>query len=206
VTNSQKTLPAAELLDSVTASVLEQIDKGQPTPIVLIDGRSGSGKTSFAKSLQNQLFVAGESSPRVIHMDDLYNGWHGLQAGSDYLARLILGIIKSGKTASWQEFDWAAGNRSGAWREFEGGTPLIIEGCGSLSAASAEFAHLTIWLETDAAVRKQRWDAREPEAHSNFWPIWAAQEEEFYAREKSATIADFVGLTSSVAWDSATLG
>jgi uridine kinase len=194
VTISQVTLPIAELIESATSRVLEQIDKGQPTPIALIDGRSGSGKTSFAKELQNRLFLEGERAPRVIHMDDLYSGWHGLQSGSDYLTRLILGVVKNGNTASWQEFDWAAGERSGAWREFEGGTPLIVEGCGALSAASAELAHLTVWLETDAAVRKQRWDAREPEAHSKFWPIWAAQEEEFYAREKSAAIAAMIGL------------
>ena len=183
-----------DLLDLATNRVLQLIDKGHPTPIILIDGRSGSGKTTFAKQLQNRLFLQGESSPRILHMDDLYNGWSGLQAGSDYLTRLILGIIKAGKTASWQEFDWAAGERSGAWREFEGGTPLIVEGCGSLSAASAEMAHLSIWIETDADLRKQRWNAREPEAHSHFWPIWAAQEEEFYAREKSATIAELIGL------------
>jgi uridine kinase len=193
VTLQPKTLSNGRLLEVAAAKVLEQIDKGQPTPIVLIDGRSGSGKTSFAKELQNRLFLAGESAPRVIHMDDLYSGWQGLQAGSDYLTRLILGMLKAGRTASWQEFDWATGERSGAWREFEGGTPLIVEGCGSLTGASVEFAHLTIWLEADAAVRKQRWDAREPEAHSKFWPIWAAQEEEFYAREKSPQLADLVG-------------
>jgi uridine kinase len=182
-----------DLLDLATNRVLQLIDKGQPTPIILIDGRSGSGKTTFAKQLQNRLFLQGESSPRILHMDDLYNGWSGLQAGSDYLLRFVLGPLAAGKKPSWQEYDWALEERD-QWREFEAGTPLIVEGCGSLSAASAELAHLSIWIETDADVRKQRWNAREPEAHSHFWPIWAAQEEEFYAREKSATIAELIGL------------
>ena len=182
-----------ELIETASARVLEQIDRGQQTPIVLIDGRSGSGKSTFAKALQNRLFQLGETAPRIIHMDGLYNGWHGLDAGSDYLLRFILTPLVSAKTASWQEFDWQQGQRVGAWREFEGGTPLIVEGCGSLSAASAELANLKIWLEADAQLRKQRWDAREPDAHAGFWPIWAAQEEDFYAREKSESLADLKG-------------
>ena len=170
--------------------VLEKIELGQATPIVLIDGRSGSGKTTFSKALQNRLFQEGESAPRLVHMDDLYAGWRGLQAGSDYLNRFVLTPISLGKKAQWQEFDWARNERAGAWREFDGGTPLIIEGCGALGVVSAEIADLKIWLEAEAPVRKARWGDREPVEHEIFWPIWAAQEEEFYAREKSASLAD----------------
>jgi len=191
---SQLTLPQTDLVEVVAAATLEQIDRGNPTPILLIDGRTGSGKTTFAKTLQNRLFQLGETAPRIVHMDALYDGWNGLDAGSDYMLRFVLSAIKAGKTASWQEYDWAAQARVGAWREFEGGTPLIIEGCGSLSAASAELANLKIWLEADASLRKQRWNTREPEAHAEYWAVWAAQEEDFYAREKSQNLADFVGL------------
>ena len=184
-----------EILETAAKRVLELVDKGHPTPIVLIDGRSGSGKSTFAKALQNRLFQLGETAPRVVHMDSLYNGWNGLDAGSDYLLRFVLGPVLAGKTASWQEFDWAAGERSGAWREFEGGTPLIVEGCGALSAAAADFAHLKIWLVADAVTRKQRWNSREPSEHEKYWAIWAAQEEDFYAREKSAALADLSGST-----------
>ena len=193
MTISVDALPTKELLELAVARVLEQIDKGQPTPVILIDGRSGAGKTVFAAALQNRLFQLGESAPRVVHMDNLYEGWTGLEAGSDYLLRFVLGPVSRNKTANWQEFDWATNQRSGAWREFEGGTPLIVEGCGALSAAAGELASLRIWLEADSDVRKQRWDDREPEAHASFWAIWAAQEEDFYAREKSPSIADLTG-------------
>jgi uridine kinase len=190
-----ETFSHPDLVDKASALVLDLIEKGQQTPIVLVDGRSASGKSTFAAALQNRLFQLGESAPRVIHMDSLYNGWSGLQDGHDYLLRFILTNVRAGKRANWQEFDWAAGARTGPWREFEGGTALIVEGCGALSSATAEFAQLTIWLETDAAIRKQRWDAREPTSHEEFWPVWAAQEEEFYAREKSAEIADLIGIS-----------
>ncbi len=85
------------LIQEITDKVLEQIDLGNITPIVLIDGRSNSGKSTFAKSLQESLFKQGESLPRVIHMDDLYPGWEGLSLGADYLNRFILEPLTKNK-------------------------------------------------------------------------------------------------------------
>ena len=180
-------------LESITDQVLELIDSGTPTPIILVDGRTGSGKTTFAAALQNRLFQKGESAPRVIHMDDLYEGWDGLQAGVDYLMRQILSPLGRREGASWQEYDWAAGERSGTWREFRGGTPLIIEGVGSLSRIAAELADITVWLEADQAVRQERIAGRKAEGDGDgsWFAMWSAQEADFYAREKSSEIADF---------------
>jgi hypothetical protein len=127
-------------------------------------------------------------------MDDLYLGWNGLQAGADYLNRFILKPLSDSYIAQWREFDWAnpgeAGfeARNGEWREFAGGTPLIIEGCGALNQLSAQVASVKIWLEVPQEIRHQRWLEREGSA--DHWAEWAAQEEEFYAREKSSELAD----------------
>ena len=81
------------------------------------------GSMAEAWSSLKSAWTHGESLPRVIHMDDLYEGWRGLQTGVDILNRQILGQLAKGVGASWQEWDWAAGER-GKWREFRGGTPL----------------------------------------------------------------------------------
>jgi uridine kinase len=181
-------------IETITDQVLELIESGTPTPIVLIDGRTGSGKTTFAALLQNRLFQKGESAPRVIHMDDLYEGWDGLQAGVDYLIRQILSPLSRREGASWQEYEWAAGERAGTWREFRGGTPLIIEGVGSLSRIAAEQADITIWLEADQEVRQDRIRQRKAagDGDASWFAMWSAQEADFYAREKSDEIADRV--------------
>lgn len=173
--------------EQASERVLELVDQGISTPIILIDGRAGSGKSTLAALLQNQLFKDGESLPRLIHMDDLYEGWDGLQAGVDYLQRLILNPIVSRRKAEWQEFDWAKAER-GRWREFDGGTPLIIEGCGSISRLACEAASLKIWVEASSEVRYQRWLERE--GNDEFFGRWAAQEVKFYARERSTELAD----------------
>ncbi|MEY2945571.1 MAG: hypothetical protein RL243_317 [Actinomycetota bacterium] len=185
-----QSLPAESLVDALSGRILDLIDSGVSTPVLIIDGRSASGKTTLAAQLQNKLFKDGETAPRVIHMDDLYDGWYGLQAGHDYLVRSILKPLSQRKVSGWQEYDWALGERN-QWREFEGGTPLIIEGCGSLSQSTRQFAHFALWLEAEEAVRQHRWVERSGHDHDQWWPIWAAQELEFYARERSAELADF---------------
>jgi uridine kinase len=177
------------LIEKISSQVLELIDRGNQTPIILIDGRAGSGKSTFAESLQQQLFRDGESAPRVIHMDNIFEGWDGLALGSDYMVRFILQPLARQETASWQDWSWVKNQRS-SWREFSGGTPLIVEGCGSLTERSKEHADISIWLEASEEVRRERWIQRE--RHLEKFDFWAAQELDFYAREKSQSLADLV--------------
>jgi uridine kinase len=182
-------LDQQKLIEALSTKILDQIDRGNQTPIILIDGRAGSGKSTFAESLQQQLFRDGESAPRVIHMDNIFEGWEGLSLGSDYLVRFILDPLARQETASWQDWSWVKNERS-SWREFSGGTPLIVEGCGALTERSKAHADLSLWLEASEATRRERWLKRE--RHLDKFDFWAAQELDFYAREKSQSLADLV--------------
>ena len=179
----------------LTAALFD-LCKSSAHPIIAIDGPAGAGKTTLAEHLSAALSLKYKVA--IIHMDDLYLGWDGLQAGVDYLMRFVLGPVAqvghslgAGPIASWQEYDWALGERN-RWREFSGGTPLIIEGCGALSAAAAELANLRVWLDVPEPIRRERWTQREGHQFDDKWALWAAQELDFYAREKSAELADFV--------------
>ena len=187
--SDQTTKDQLALIEKISSQVLELIDRGNQTPIILIDGRAGSGKSTFAESLQQQLFREGESAPRVIHMDNIFEGWDGLALGSDYMVRFILQPLARRETASWQDWSWVKNQRS-SWREFSGATPLIVEGCGSLTERSKEHADISIWLEASEETRRERWIQRE--RHLEKFDFWAAQELDFYAREKSQSLADLV--------------
>jgi uridine kinase len=184
-----------ELLAALTDETFDLIDRGVAMPIIVIDGRAGSGKSTLALDLQNELFRAGESLPRVIHMDDLYEGWKGLSLGAEYLQRVVLGPLLFSGTSSWQEYNWEEEQRD-RWREFSGGTPLIIEGCGSLNRYTSTVAHLAVWLDVPEEIRKQRWLERDGHIFDQYFDMWAAQELDFIAREKSPEFAQF-GLASS---------
>jgi dephospho-CoA kinase len=122
-------------------------------------------------------------------MDNIFEGWDGLALGSDYMVRFILQPLARRETASWQDWSWVKNQRS-SWREFSGGTPLIVEGCGSLTERSKEHSDISIWLEASEETRRERWIQRE--RHLEKFDFWAAQELDFYAREKSQSLADLV--------------
>lgn len=175
-----------DLISRLTEEALSK-----PNPIIIIDGRSGSGKTTFANELKNRLFVEGDSAPRVIHMDDLYLGWDGLRAGVSYLQRMVLSPLVSKGSSSWQEYNWETNKRE-AWREFSGGTPLIIEGCGSLNSYTASITPLTVWFDVPEELRKLRTIERDGDKFMKYWDGWAAQELDFLAQEKSQELASFI--------------
>ena len=169
-----------------------------PTPIILIDGRAGSGKSSFAEELRNELFRQSDAAPTLVHMDDLYPGWEGLEAGSAYLVQNILQPLSQAKPAAWQKWDWSQGRRGdptepgNGWREFAGGNILIVEGCGSLSRQSRDLAQLCLWIEAPRDVRRARWQTRDAGKFDEFWGLWQAQEDHFYETAKSDRLADWV--------------
>lgn len=154
--------------------------------ITLIDGRSGSGKTQLAARL------AAETGARVIHMDDLYAGWHGLATGSRLLERAILAPLAGGRAATWRRWDWAAGE----YRDEERAAPgerLIVEGCGSLTLATRQHAAHAIWLEAPERVRRAR--ALERDGDDSWWLLWRAQEDAHIAANDPAALADEVRAT-----------
>jgi energy-coupling factor transporter ATP-binding protein EcfA2 len=185
------------LLSAAQALTLRLLDlrQSKPIPVVLIDGRAGSGKSTFARLLQDQVFQETKQSPKVIHMDDLYPGWEGLAQGSLYLVENILKPLRIAGKAQWQRWDWANDNRGGqdpgnGWREFGGENMLIIEGCGSVTTQSAELANLTIWIEAERQMRKERFEARDRGVFSNFWNSWSAQEDEFFQEQRSEQLCE----------------
>lgn len=151
--------------------------------IWLLDGRSGSGKTVLADAL------AAELGATIVHMDDLYPGWGGLEAGSAYALERILLPLSRGDDAAWRRWDWAAHARAEE-HVLAAGTHLVLEGCGALSRAAAAVAERAIWLACDEDTRRARALARD--GVDDWWEGWRAQEDAFYAREGS------VGLASEV--------
>ena len=149
--------------------------------VVIIDGRSGSGKTSLAASL------APLMGAETLHMDDLYEGWQGLLAAPATLVRAL-------EAGRYRRYDWHLGAFAET-RELDRDAPLIIEGCGSLTRETLDAAAvfggqvLSIWLECPLDVRKSRAIARDGNAFEPYWEDWASQEAEHIRRETPERLA-----------------
>ena len=181
------------VITKLIANLLDQMS----TPVILIDGRAGSGKSHFAAQLKQELFALSHPVPKVIAMDELYPGWEGLQSGANYLVDNILTPLSKNQPALWQQWDWSKNQRGGddvgnGQRSFEGDNALIVEGCGSLSLRSKPFANLSIWIERPQIERKQAIKQRDGNKFDPYWDIWFSQEEEFYLANSSSSLADLL--------------
>ena len=61
-----------------------------------------------------------------------------------------------------------------------------------MSKAAAELSSLKVWIEADLVIRRQRFSQRDQGKFDEYWGVWAAQEEEFYASERSRELADLI--------------
>jgi uridine kinase len=148
-------------------------------PVILIDGRSGSGKTEMAVEL-----VAALDS-QFVSLDDVYPGWDGLEAASGMVRTDILLANR------FQCWDWQA-DAPGDWCDLNPGLALVVEGSGALSRANRELATLGVWVELDEPTRKARALERDGEMYAPHWDRWAAQEQRFFDRERPDLLADLV--------------
>ena len=155
------------------------------TPIILIDGLSGAGKSTLARALARSLAsslscdFASQASVepvRVLALDSLYEGWHGLEAGSTIASRIVKDLAEA-RPARYRPWDWESESR-GEELVIEVGAPLIIEGCGALTRESRRYAAIALWVEA-AGGEKERYRraiGRDGEMFRAWWETWAEQD------------------------------
>ncbi len=158
-------------------------------PVVLIDGRSGAGKSSLAQRLVRAWPQRGRV--QLVALDSLYPGWDGLADGVEYAREQILNPHARGMLGVWQRWDWDASAPAEA-HAVDPALPLIVEGSGILTPVTARLSDVRVWLEAPTASRKRRALERDGESYRPHWTRWAEQEERHLARDAPATHATLV--------------
>jgi len=153
------------------------------TVVISIDGRSGAGKTKLARELAPLLHA------QILHLDDIYRGWHGLAEAPPVVVRDVLEPIAHGDSGRTPRWEWGA-DAPGDDIVIEPGGVLILDGCGSGSRSIRPFLSYLIWLDGPIEVRRARAMARDGETYEKWWDIWAAQEDELFAAEQTWDAAD----------------
>lgn len=158
--------------------------------VVIIDGRSGSGKTTLAAEFAEQLGAPGQPA-QTLHLDSLYPGWDGLAAGAAAVPLVL-------EQQWYQPYDWATGHFSPSRIALDPSRPLVIEGCGSLTASNIAAARRwagasgrvhAVWIECDEALRRTRALTRDGEMFAPHWDAWARQEQAQFSQHKPWLIA-----------------
>jgi len=175
--------------DLVAARVLGAPARLGPVRLVCVDGPAGSGKTTTAARLAATLRARG-STVAVVHLDDLYDGWRGLE-GSLWprLRSQVLEPLRRGVPGRLQRYDWAAA-AFGGWVDVPVTEVLVLEGCGSAQRAADGLASLRVWVAAPDDVRLARGLARDGEDARPHWTAWMADESAHFAREATRERAD----------------
>lgn len=159
--------------------------------VVAVDGRSGTGKTTYAGRLAERL-----AAP-VLHLDDVYPGWDGLEAAVTIVTDSVLAPLAAGEPAAYARWDWMRA-RPGR-RVVVPPTPvLVVEGVGAGAHPAGDHAAVTVWLEADDDLRRHRALSRDGAVFERQWERWAAQEERVFAADHVRDRADLV--VDTTAW------
>jgi uridine kinase len=127
--------------------------------LLAIDGPAGAGKTTLAAKLETE--YSAHSTVRVIHMDDLYNGWENSLGNAlmEILDRITSAHL-AGRECTIKIFNWHLMKFDR--EEIVSPTDyLIIEGVGAAQAIVREAGAITYWLDIDNETGLQRVLARD---------------------------------------------
>ncbi|WP_438352784.1 hypothetical protein [Microbacterium sp. CJ88] len=150
-------------------------------PVVLIDGRSGAGKSSLARDLVAHWPLRGRV--QLVGLDSLYPGWDGLADGVELARTQILVPHARGMVGVWQRWDWE-GEAPAEAHAVDPSLPLIVEGSGVLTPVTARLADVRVWMESPDASRRRRALERDGDTYRPHWERWAEQEERHLLRDE----------------------
>lgn len=184
---SRSSDPVDEAIDRGALRIVDAIiDLLAVNPVILIDGRSGAGKTSLAHRVAQRWPITGR--PQLISLDSLYPGWDGLDAGVARATERILLPHARSLHGTWNRWDWDL-QADAESHAVDPALGIILEGCGALTPVTARLADIGVWVEAPDTVRRRRALDRDGEGFRPHWERWAQQELRHIERDDPRSLA-----------------
>jgi uridine kinase len=156
--------------------------------LVGVDGRAGSGKTTFAGRLARELRETGLVA--VLHTDDFLDGWADLLSWQPRLREWVLEPLRRGQAGAYRRYDWALERLGEDWTAIEPPAVLVVEGVGSASAAMRADLTLGVLVHAPRELRLRRGLERDGEALRPQWERWMAAEDGHFTGDATPAAVD----------------
>ena len=169
------------------AADLMRVGGGRP-PVVAVDGRSASGKSTLAARL-----VDAVPGAHAVHTDDVA-WWQGFFDWAALMRSGILEPVRAGTAVAFTPPAWTERGRPGAIVVPSGASLLVVEGVGAGRRELADLVDVTIWVQAETEVRSAREAARVAagEVTATLVEEWQREELPFLAAQRTWERADHV--------------
>lgn len=183
----------SELTTALLASPVLLAPARGPVPalrLAVVDGLAGAGKTTLAAALEAEL-SAREVSSAVVHLDDLYDGWDGIETGVRHLRALLLAARRGLATLTHPRYDWNERRYRDPVVLPQPIQVLIAEGCGCLADDLVDdVAGLRVFVTAPDELRLARGLARDGAGLRPEWEAFMRRDVALAAQRRSRERAD----------------
>lgn len=187
---SEPPVPAWQEWDLATIASALLADRNDAVTVIAVDGRSGGGKTTFARAL------AAHADAALLSTDDVA-WWHSYFDWPDLLIDNVLAPLRAGRPVDYRPPAWIERGRAGAITA-PARPVIIVEGVGSAQERMRPVVDRIVWLQSDAEEAERRGIARDlaerpdPAEARRFWDAWMAEETPFHEEQRTWGTADLV--------------
>lgn len=164
--------------------IFAELPRKFQTLLIGIDGYGGSGKSTFARKIQNTL-----PDTQIVHMDDFYDGNHIIW---QRVGKEILEPLSRNENVKYQIYEWHK-KKLDEWREVKVGGIVVVEGILSLKTEIADFYDYKIWISCPREIRLERGIKRDGEKWRDIWVNqWMPREDHYVLHEFPDKRADLI--------------
>jgi len=157
--------------------------------LLAIDGPAGAGKTTLAAKLEAELSV--NSTVKVIHMDDLYNGWKA--ALGQELTQILQEITNAhvtGIECEINKYNWQL-MQFDRREKIPPTDYLILEGVGAAQEVVRRAGATTYWLDVEPEIGLQRVLARDGSHIEQQMRQWQIDQDKHFAADQTRENCEF---------------
>lgn len=181
---------AAVPFADLAAAVLASPPRLGPVRWVSVDGRSGTGKTTFAVRFAGALRAVG-ATVATVRVDDLLDGWGDMATYWPRLEYAVLDPLRRGVDAGYRGYDWTVGRFGDVMTPVPVPEVLVLDGVTSARAAARPELTLSVCcVVADPALRLSRVLARDGQTLRPHLVRWMAQEDAHFVADGTESAAD----------------